>query len=99
MPPPASQESPSKSSLLLALVCASIVADYDRLWLARPVAQLIPEGGPRPEWVSRIKAKLRDVFADLVAAATGASINHSARELGNVGTVVGSVGLAALALK
>ena len=29
MPPPASQESPPKSSLLLALVCASIVADYD----------------------------------------------------------------------
>lgn len=69
MPPPASQESPSKSSLLLALVCASIVADYDRSWLARPVAQLIPEGGPRPEWVSRIKAKLRGVFADLVEAA------------------------------
>jgi hypothetical protein len=70
VPPPASQESRSKSSLLLALVCASIVADYDRLWLARPVAQLIPQGGPRPEWVSRIKAKLRGVFADLVEAAT-----------------------------
>jgi len=70
VPSPASQESRSKSSLLLALVCASIVADYDRSWLARPVAQLIPPGGPRPEWVSRIKAKLRDVFADLVAAAT-----------------------------
>jgi hypothetical protein len=70
VPPPASQESPSKSSLLLALVCASIVADYDRSWLARPVAQLIPEGGPRPEWISRVKAKLRGVFADLVEAAT-----------------------------
>lgn len=70
MPPPASQESRSKSSLLLALVCASIVADYDRSWLARPVAQLIPEDGPRAEWVSRIKAKLRGVFADLVEAAT-----------------------------
>jgi hypothetical protein len=70
VPPPASQESRSKSSLLLALVCASIVADYDRSWLARPVAQLIPAGGPRPEWVSRVKAKLRGVFADLVEAAT-----------------------------
>jgi hypothetical protein len=65
VPPSASQESPPKSSLLLALVCASLVADYDRSWLARPVAQLIPDGGPRPEWVSRIKAKLRIAFADL----------------------------------
>lgn len=70
MPPPASQESPSKSSLRLALVCASIVADYDPSWLAGPVAQLIPGGGPRPEWVSRVKAKLRPVFADLIDAAT-----------------------------
>ena len=72
MPPPASQDSPSKSSLrlLLALVCASIVADYDRSWLARPVAQLIPDGGPRPEWISRAKTKLQAVFADLVEAAT-----------------------------
>jgi hypothetical protein len=70
VPPSASQKSPPKSSLLLALVCASLVADYDRSWLARPVAQLIPDGGPRPEWVSRIKAKLRAAFADLVEAAT-----------------------------
>ena len=70
MPPPASQESPPKSSLLLALVCASIVADYDRSWLARPVAQLIPDGGPRADRLSRLKAKLRDVFSDLVDAAT-----------------------------
>jgi hypothetical protein len=51
-------------------VCASIVADYDRSWLARPVAQLIPEGGPRADRISRLKAKLRDVFHDLVEAAT-----------------------------
>lgn len=70
MPPLASQDSPPKSSLLLALVCASIVADYDRSWLARPVAQLVPDGGPRPEWISRAKARLRDVFAGLVEAAT-----------------------------
>lgn len=72
MPPPASQDSPPKSSLrlLLALVCASIVAEYDPAWLARPVAQLIPDGGPRPEWVSRTKAKVKSVFADLVEAAT-----------------------------
>lgn len=70
MPPPASQKSPSESSLLLALVCASIVADYDRSWLARPVAHLIPDGGPRPDRLSRLKARLRDVFLDLVEAAT-----------------------------
>ena len=72
MPLPDSQDSPPKSSLrlLLALVCASIVADYDRSWLARPVAQLIPDGGPRADRLSRLKARVRDVFADLVEAAT-----------------------------
>lgn len=70
MPPPASQESPLKSSSRLALLCASIVADHDPSWLARPVSQLIPDGGPRPEWVSRIKAKLGGVFAELIEAAT-----------------------------
>jgi hypothetical protein len=67
--PPASQGSP-RSSLLVALVCASIVADHDPSWLTRPVAQLIPDGGPRPERISRLKAKLRGVFLDLVEAAT-----------------------------
>jgi hypothetical protein len=72
VPLPASQDSPPKSSLrlLLALVCAGIVAEYDPSWLARPVAQLIPEGGPRADRLSRLKAKLRDAFADLVDAAT-----------------------------
>jgi len=70
VPPLASQESPARSSLLLALVCASIVADYDRSWLARPVAQLIPDDGPRADRLSRIKARVRGVFADLVDAAT-----------------------------
>ncbi len=70
MPPPASQDSSATSSLLLALVCASIVADHDRSWLARPVAQLIPDGGPRADRLSRIKARVKGVFADLVEAAT-----------------------------
>lgn len=70
MPPPASQDSPPASSLLLALVCASVVADFDPSWLAAPVARLIPDGGPRPERISRAKAKLKGVFADLVEAAT-----------------------------
>ena len=70
MPPPSSQESPPKSSILLALVCASIVADHDRSWLARPVARLIPGGGPRPDRLSRLKARVKAGFADLVEAAT-----------------------------
>lgn len=64
------QDAPQKSSFLLAVVCASIVADHDPTWLARPVAQLIPDGGPRPEWVSRAKVRLRTAFAKLVEAAT-----------------------------
>jgi hypothetical protein len=51
-------------------VCASIVADHDRSWLARPVAQLIPDGGPRADRLSRLKAKVRGGFADLVESAT-----------------------------
>jgi hypothetical protein len=70
VPPPASQDSPPRSSLLLALVCASIVAEHDPSWLARPVARLIPTGGPRPERISRLKARVRDAFADLVDAAS-----------------------------
>jgi hypothetical protein len=69
VPPPASQESSPTSSPLLALICASIVAEYDPSWLARPVARLIPDGGPRPERISRLKARVRDAFAELVAAA------------------------------
>jgi len=72
VPLPASQDSPSKSSLplMVALVCASIVAEHEPSWLARPVAQLIPEGGPRADRLSRIKARVKGVFAELVEAAT-----------------------------
>jgi hypothetical protein len=72
VPPSSSQESPLKSSpdLLLALVCASIVAEFDRSWLARSVARLIPEGGPRADRVSRLKAKLHGAFSHLVETAT-----------------------------
>jgi hypothetical protein len=80
VPPPASQESPPKSSLLLALVCASIVADHDPSWLARPVAQLIPDGGPRPERISRLKGKLRELFAGFVDAASRRGRRPRSRE-------------------
>jgi hypothetical protein len=55
---------------LLALLCASVVAAYNRDWLARPVVQLIPAGGPRPERLSRLKAALLAGLEALLAAAT-----------------------------
>jgi len=70
VPPPSSPASRRKPSLLLALLCASVVAAYSRDWLARPVAQLIPPGGPRPERLSRLKALLLAGLEALVAAAT-----------------------------
>ena len=70
MPPPSCQEADAKPSLLLALVCASVVAAHDRTWLARPVSALIPPGGPRPEHVSRIKSRILAGLTALVAAAT-----------------------------
>jgi hypothetical protein len=59
-----------KPDLLVVLVCASIVAEHDPTLIAGPLAKLIPDGGPRPEKISRIKAKVRDGFSDLVALAT-----------------------------
>ena len=70
MPPPSCQDLSSKPSLLVALTCASVVASYDPSWLARPVCALIPPGGPRPERLSRIKARVLAGFVALVAAAT-----------------------------
>jgi hypothetical protein len=70
VPPPSCQESPPKPSLLLALLCAGIVAAYDRTWLARPVSALIPDGGPRPDRLSRLKAGLLPAFAALLDQAT-----------------------------
>jgi len=70
VPPPSSPASSRKPIRLLALVCASVVAAYDRDWLARPVAQLIPPDGPRPERLSRLKAALLAGFEALLAAAT-----------------------------
>jgi transposase InsO family protein len=54
---------------LFALLCASIVAAYNRDWLARPVVQLIPADGPRPERLSRLKALLLARLEALVGAA------------------------------
>ncbi|HLB81299.1 MAG TPA: hypothetical protein VJJ77_12425, partial [Dongiaceae bacterium] len=54
---------------MVALVCASVVATYDKSWLTRPVCALVPAGGPRPEKVCRIKSRVVAGFAALVAAA------------------------------
>lgn len=70
MSPPSCQGSDAKPSPLLALVCASIVADHDRSWLARPLNALIPDGGPRPERISRLKTRLRPAFETELAQAT-----------------------------
>jgi hypothetical protein len=59
-----------KPSLLCALVCASVVAAYDRSWLAGPVSALIPAGGPRPDRLSRLKARVLASLEALVAAAS-----------------------------
>ncbi len=70
MPPTVSQESSPAPSPVLALVCASIVAEHDPTWLARPVSALIPDGGPRPERICRLKARLRPAFEVDLAAVT-----------------------------
>lgn len=74
MPPPSCTDSAvsstPKPSLHCALLCASVVAAYDPSWLAGPVSTLIPESGPRPEWLSRLKARVLAKLEALVAAAT-----------------------------
>ena len=70
MPPPSCQDSHAKPSLLVALVCASIVGAFDRTWLSRPVCALIPPSGPRPEHICRIKLRVLAGLVALVVAAT-----------------------------
>jgi len=70
VPPPSCQKPSHKPSLLLALVCASIVAAHDRRWLARPVSALCPEGGHGPERISRLKARLLAPWEALLDHAT-----------------------------
>lgn len=48
-----------KVNLVLALICALIVAAYDPRWLARPVKELIPLGsGLRADWLSHLKKRI-----------------------------------------
>ena len=58
-----SNDTHQKSSLILALVAALIVASFDRRWLAKPVTELIPPGsGLRLDTLSRIKARVMGAF-------------------------------------
>jgi hypothetical protein len=67
VPPQASLSSVPKPSRLAALVCAAVVAAYDRRWLAQPVAALRTPADPAPETLSRLKARLLRPLEDLVA--------------------------------
>jgi hypothetical protein len=64
------QEGKTRPSLLLALLAALIVSAFDRRWLSGPVQGFIPAGGPSPERLSRLKARLLDPFEALVVEAT-----------------------------
>ncbi len=70
MPPSSCLAAERKPSFLLAVVCAAIVAAYDRSWLAQPVSALLSAGGPRPEHMSRLKARLLAAFEELLLRAT-----------------------------
>ncbi|MBI4701799.1 MAG: DDE-type integrase/transposase/recombinase [Deltaproteobacteria bacterium] len=70
MPPSSCPAPEKKPSFLLALVCAAIVAAYDRTWLARPVSAPLGAGAPRPGHLSRLKARLLAAFEQLLLRAT-----------------------------
>ena len=59
----------SKPSRLVALVCASVVAAYQRDWLSRPVTELRQDDDLVPETLSRFKARLLPTIERLVEKA------------------------------
>ena len=59
-----------------------------RIWIVRIATRPLRLGA---------RAASSHCDANHVCDATGASINHSARTLGNAGTIIGGVGLAAIA--
>jgi hypothetical protein len=66
-----SNDTHQKSSLILALVAALIVAAHDASWLARPVKDLIPPGsGIRPDTLSKLKARVIGAFLATIEVAT-----------------------------
>lgn len=70
MPPHrASHDGLTRPSPRLALVCAAVVAAFDRTWLTAPVAALALSCELRPEVASRLKRRLAPALEDLVADA------------------------------
>lgn len=67
MPLPASQNTAPKPSRLVALACATVVAAYDRRWLAQPLSALRGPEDVAPETLSRLKARLLAPLEALVA--------------------------------
>jgi len=70
MPPSSSHVASAAPSALLALLCASIVKDYDPSWISASVKDLAGPAGVRPERVSRLKAKLLAPFRSLLEKAS-----------------------------
>jgi hypothetical protein len=58
VPHPASHNITPAPTRLCALVCAAVVAAYDRTWLAQPVTALRQGDDPKPETLSRLKARV-----------------------------------------
>lgn len=56
----------SPPSEKLALLSALIARDYDSSWISRPVSQLASPDAPRPEKLSRLRARLQPKFEALV---------------------------------
>lgn len=55
-----------KPSLELALLCFSIVRSYEPGWVSCTLTELIPEGGPSPENLSRLKLRLQPLFQEIL---------------------------------
>jgi transposase InsO family protein len=70
VPSASSQKSPAEITPLLAVLCASFVAEHDPSWLARPVAALAASAAVRPDRISRLKARVKGAFASALAAAS-----------------------------
>ena len=55
---------------MLASLSVAIAASFDNSWIVAPVQEIIPEGGPSAERLSRLKARLLGPMEKLVREAT-----------------------------
>lgn len=67
LPVAASPKPAPKPSRIVALACASVIAAYDRRWLAQPVAALLEPDDVAAETLSRLKGRLLGPLEALVA--------------------------------